>query len=368
MLNRDRLFDEMGGIRDAYILSAADLLGYEKEDKLMHLPQTARVRKMTRAILIAAAITALLAATAFAAFFAFSYRVPEQSETFRISWVENPGGYIEWSDAKLAVTFPDTAVSQKIEFRPGWLPFELPQRLDLSAPGDALTADSWFTRLTAESLCWQAGPNYIPEYSGYTQPLEIKTYSMAEFNDGGALLMLYQTPGEIAERAKTRTPAMRLRVPDEDVSFVDGHFGPVCENLERDCGDVILRRSDGLFAYQLAVVVDDALSGVTEIVRGRDILSATPRQIYLQRLLGYATPAYRHIPLLMDSQGRRLAKRDKDLDLTALSKVMTPEQILGMLAFSAGVIPENRPAGLTELTKLFDWKNVKKDDIWLAYP
>ena len=199
MLNRDRLFDEMGGIRDAYILSAADLLGYEKEDKLMHLPQTARVRKMTRAILIAAAITALLAATAFAAFFAFSYRVPEQSETFRISWVENPGGYIEWSDAKLAVTFPDTAVSQKIEFRPGWLPFELPQRLDLSAPGDALTADSWFTRLTAESLCWQAGPNYIPEYSGYTQPLEIKTYSMAEFNDGGALLMLYQTPGEIAE-------------------------------------------------------------------------------------------------------------------------------------------------------------------------
>ena len=198
MLNRDRLFDEMGGIRDAYILSAADLLGYEKEDKLMHLPQTARVRKRTRAILIAAAITALLAATAFAAFFAFSYRVPEQSETFRISWVENPGGYIEWSDAKLAVTFPDTAVSQKIEFRPGWLPFELPQRLDLSAPGDALTADTWFTRLTAESLCWQAGPNYIPEYSGYTQPLEIKTYSMAEFNDGGALLMLYQTPGEIA--------------------------------------------------------------------------------------------------------------------------------------------------------------------------
>ena len=176
------------------------------------------------------------------------------------------------------------------------------------------------------------------------------------------------TPGEIAERAKTRTPAMRLRVPDEDVSFVDGHFGPVCENLERDCGDVILRRSDGLFAYQLAVVVDDALSGVTEIVRGRDILSATPRQIYLQRLLGFDTPVYRHIPLLMDSRGRRLAKRDRDLDLTALSKVMTPEQILGMLAFSAGVIPENRPAGLAELTKVFDWKNVKREDIWLAYP
>ena len=176
------------------------------------------------------------------------------------------------------------------------------------------------------------------------------------------------TPEEIAERAKTRSPAMRLRVPDEDVSFVDSHFGPVCENLERDCGDVILRRSDGLFAYHLAVVVDDALSGVTEIVRGRDLLSATPRQIYLQHLLGFDTPVYRHIPLLMDSRGRRLAKRDRDLDLTALSKVMTPEQILGMLAFSAGVIPENRPAGLAELTRVFDWRNVKREDIWLAYP
>lgn len=176
------------------------------------------------------------------------------------------------------------------------------------------------------------------------------------------------TPEEIAERRKTRTPAMRLRVPDRTVAFTDRHFGPVCENLARDCGDVILRRSDGLFAYQLAVVVDDALSGVTEVVRGRDILSSTPRQIYLQELLGYETPAYCHIPLLMDSQGRRLAKRDKGLDLTALARRMTPEQILGMLAFSAGVILENRPAGLEELTRVFDWENVKREDIRLAGP
>jgi len=172
---------------------------------------------------------------------------------------------------------------------------------------------------------------------------------------------------EIAERAKARRPAMRLRVPDEVISFEDGHFGAVSEHLARDCGDYIVRRSDGLFGYQLAVVVDDALSGVTEIVRGRDILFSTPRQIHLQRTLGYDTPRYAHIPLLMDAHGRRLAKRDKDLDLTALSKVMTPHQILGMLAYSAGVIPENRPASLDELTKAFDWKNVKKDDIRLAY-
>ena len=175
------------------------------------------------------------------------------------------------------------------------------------------------------------------------------------------------TAEEIAERKKARSPAMRMRVPDEVISFEDLHFGPVSEHLALDCGDYIIRRSDGLFGYQLAVVIDDALSGVSEIVRGRDILFSTPRQMHLQRTLGFDTPAYAHIPLLMDANGRRLAKRDKDLDLTALSKVMTPEQILGMLAFSAGIISENRPMSLDALVKEFDWKNVKKDDIRLAY-
>ena len=173
------------------------------------------------------------------------------------------------------------------------------------------------------------------------------------------------TPEEQAERAKTRAPAIRLRVPDEDVTFTDGLFGLQLENLERDCGDFILRRSDGLYGYQLAVVVDDAFQGVTEVVRGRDILSATPRQLYLQRLLGYDAPAYFHIPLLMDADGRRLAKRDKDLDLSALSKRFTPEEILGRLAFSAGLLPEIRPVTLEGLIALFDWEKVKKDDLRL---
>lgn len=175
------------------------------------------------------------------------------------------------------------------------------------------------------------------------------------------------TDEEIAGREKTRRPAMRLRVPDETISFVDGHYGAMSENLARECGDYIIRRSDALFGYQLAVVIDDALSGVNQIVRGRDILHSTPRQIHLQRTLGFDTPDYVHIPLLTDSRGRRLAKRDKDLDLTALSRIMSPQQILGMLAYSAGIIPENRPAGLEELTRLFDWKNVKREDIRLAY-
>lgn len=170
------------------------------------------------------------------------------------------------------------------------------------------------------------------------------------------------TAEEAAERAKTRAPAMRLRVPDENVAFTDGFFGPVEENLARDCGDFILQRSDGLFGYQLAVVVDDALQGVTEIVRGRDILSATPRQLYLQRLLGYPQPDYVHIPLLMDAQGRRLAKRDKDLDLSALAQRFTPEDMLGFLAFSVGLLEEIRPMTLEALLPLFDWNKLSHED------
>jgi len=173
------------------------------------------------------------------------------------------------------------------------------------------------------------------------------------------------TADEIERLSQTRSPAMRLRVPDEIITFQDGLFGEQSENLARDCGDFILRRSDGLFGYQLAVVVDDALSGVHEVVRGRDILTATPRQIYLLRKLGYPVPEYIHIPLLMDWEGRRLAKRDKDLDLSALSRRFTAQELLGKLAFSAGILPQERPASLEELIKIFDWANVRREDMRL---
>ena len=173
------------------------------------------------------------------------------------------------------------------------------------------------------------------------------------------------SPEEAARLAQTRTPAIRLRVPAEDVSFVDGLWGRQTENLARECGDFVLRRSDGLYGYQLAVVVDDALSGVTEVVRGRDILSATPRQLYLQRLLGFSEPAYVHIPLLTDAHGRRLAKRDRDLDLSVLAKRLRPEEILGALAFSAGLQEEPRPRTLEALLPDFSWARVRRDDVRL---
>lgn len=102
--------------------------------------------------------------------------------------------------------------------------------------------------------------------------------------------------------------ALRVRVAGT-VSFHDRVQGPMNQDLEREVGDFVLRRADGQFAYQLAVVVDDADQGVTDVVRGADLLESTPRQIYLQRLLGFPTPRYLHVPIVLDAQGAKLSKQ-----------------------------------------------------------
>lgn len=162
-----------------------------------------------------------------------------------------------------------------------------------------------------------------------------------------------------------RRPAMRLFVPDEDCSVVDLHYGPVCVNLARDCGDFILRRADGTASYQLAVVVDDALMGVTEVVRGNDLLLSSPQQAYLHRLLGFEAPNFAHLPLLCASDGRRLCKRDKDLDFAALRQNHSPEQVIGKLAFLAGITDRIEPLTASELIPLFSWDKVPHDNILL---
>ena len=171
------------------------------------------------------------------------------------------------------------------------------------------------------------------------------------------------TPEEIAEKARRKAPAWRVRVPDEEIAFTDGHLGPYAENLARDCGDFYLRRADGVFAYQLAVVVDDARMGVTEVVRGRDLLASTPRQIFLQQALGLATPHYFHTPLLVNGQGARLSKRDGALDLGVLRQKFTPRQLLGRLAALAGLLPAPESVSLQTLAAHFSWQAVHSADI-----
>ena len=171
------------------------------------------------------------------------------------------------------------------------------------------------------------------------------------------------TKEQAAEKQKLRAPALRLRVPEEDWSFTDGHMGFYQENLARDCGDFLLRRSDGMFAYQLAVVVDDAAMGVTEVVRGADLLDSTPRQLYLYRLLGLKAPEFVHFPLLLTSDGRRLSKRNADVGLEDLRPRFSAAEILGRLAFLAGFNPSGKPKTARELLADFDWNRVPREDI-----
>ncbi len=162
--------------------------------------------------------------------------------------------------------------------------------------------------------------------------------------------------------ARQRNPAWRLAVPDRASSFRDLLQGMHEENLLRDCGDFILRRSDGVYAYQLAVVVDDAWMGVTQVVRGSDLLSSTPRQRYLLELLGCPAPEYGHVPLLLAPDGRRLAKRDRDQELGALQQRFTARELVGRLAHLAGLIPEPAPVTPAELVPLFSWEKLPKED------
>lgn len=172
-----------------------------------------------------------------------------------------------------------------------------------------------------------------------------------------------------AERAELegqgRRPAWRVRCPDLSVTVEDGNCGTYTENLARDCGDFIVRRSDGVFAYQLAVVVDDGAMGVSQVVRGSDLLSSAPRQIWLQEVLGLPRPEYGHLPLLLAPDGRRLAKRDRDLELGRLQKEYTAPELVGRLAHAAHLI--DRPEGATprELIPLFSWEKLPKDDFVL---
>ena len=160
----------------------------------------------------------------------------------------------------------------------------------------------------------------------------------------------------------------RLIVPDCTIAFTDGHYGKHDINLAEHCGDYIIRRKDGAWAYQLAVVVDDALMGVTEIVRGRDLLLSSPQQIHLRELLfpSPLTVDFFHHPLLCNAEGQRLCKRDKSMDLEYLRGTgITPQEIIGKLAYLAGLTDTTTPITPSELLPLFSWDKVPTEDIIL---
>ena len=177
----------------------------------------------------------------------------------------------------------------------------------------------------------------------------------------------YVYPGTCRDRAPESKPhSWRVRVPEETWELQDLCYGTYRQNLLTECGDFVVRRADGVYVYQLAVTVDDGEAGVTEVVRGWDLLSSAPRQMYLQSLFGFPHPEYGHVPMLMAPDGRRLSKRDGDLDMGALRQKMKPEELIGMLAFSAGLIDTKQSISARELAAEFSWDKLRREDIYLS--
>ena len=162
-----------------------------------------------------------------------------------------------------------------------------------------------------------------------------------------------------------RNGAWRVIVPDKEWEFTDLVQGHYSLNLSEGCGDMVVRRADGVYVYQLAVTVDDGEAGVTEVVRGMDLLSSAPRQMYLQSLFGFDCPVYAHVPMLLAPDGRRLSKRDRDLDLGELRKWITPQRLIGTLAYAGGLIDRNTDISAKELAQEFSWNKMRREDIYL---
>ena len=169
---------------------------------------------------------------------------------------------------------------------------------------------------------------------------------------------------EVQKRLRMgRRAAKKLAVTDADIAFVDAHYGLQAAELLHGRDDFLIRRSDGVFAYQLAVSVDDLDMGITRVVRARDLLDSTPRQIWLMETLGGKAPEYAHAPLLVAPDGRKLSKREGDLNMEALRQKYTPEQLTGKLAKLAGLRQTDAPVTAIELAADFSWDKVPRADI-----
>jgi glutamyl-tRNA synthetase len=176
------------------------------------------------------------------------------------------------------------------------------------------------------------------------------------------------TEAQRAERRKTRAPSLRLRVPPGPIAFDDAILGPQAFDTQELVGDFVLRRADGVFAYQLAVVVDDGAMGITQVLRGADLLASTARQILLHRLLGQREPAWAHAPLVVSESGARLSKRDKSLSLSTLrAGGADPRQLVAHLARISGLF-FGRSCTPQELLKDFALSKVPAAPVAIAMP
>ena len=251
MLNSLTLLRAMNGIHEEDVVMAGN--SYFDEKQVKHF-KTKRIISFA----LAAALILSLGIAAYAAFSSMTHRVPKKSETFRISWEEGPTGYVEWSDAKLAVTFPETAESKEIEFRPSYLPDEM----------SSLQNGSWRSRLTAEKLALSGSPqSKIPAYQDMMQPLLIETYYMSQFSGGGALLLLYYTPEEIIEEHWDEQGVDVMRFHCTEHFDARPEIGMDEYTLEQD----IILLSDADAGWVVRVCGEIGMDELVKVARGLEI-------------------------------------------------------------------------------------------------
>ena len=231
-------------------------------------------------------------------------------------------------------------------------------------------------------LQWDEGPYYQSQrgdiYEHYLQQLTAQGMTYPCYCTRADILATqapHESDGRVVYKGTCRylppgthsgPAAIRMKVPPQGegvVSFTDAHYGTHTVDLTAQCGDFIVRRKDGAWAYQLAVVVDDALMGINEVVRGRDLLLSSPQQIYLAQQLGFASPSFIHLPLLCNTAGQRLSKRDQSLDMASLRQRYSAEQIIGLLAHAAGLQPTSAPISAQQLVDTFSWQKIGTEDI-----
>ena len=175
---------------------------------------------------------------------------------------------------------------------------------------------------------------------------------------------LYERTDENSKRSPFA--AVRFKVPDKRMVFHDKVHGPIQQSVLETVGDFVLKRRDGMYAYQLAVVVDDLAMKVTEVVRGTDLLDSTARQIMLVEALGGTPPDYAHVPLVRNAKGDKLSKRDQSLTLRALKeKGVQPEQLIGYMAYSLGLLPTPKTCTLQHALECFSWGKIHQEDMVL---
>ena len=237
------------------------------------------------------------------------------------------------------------------------------------------SAESLMADLRWLGLDWDEGPDVGGAYGSYTQSERLDSYAaaIAGLQQSDAIYPCTCSRKDISELAsaphgdlgamypgtcrngvtrKDRPAALRLRVEAAAPSFVDVLHGP---QPARDVDDFVLQRGDGVYAYQLAVVVDDIAMAITEVVRGDDLLSSTPRQLALYRALGAAPPGFLHVPLMLAADGRRLSKRDHAPSIADYRATgVSAEQIIGLLASTLGLVPQGSQLPARELIDVFE--------------